>query len=279
MRDPSSLPGWLAARVLHIRPDVLVIDKPAGLPIDPGRPPAATPTALAARPGRNAPGGGGNTPRGKGQPARGTKPSLADWLPLLQLGRRHPPQPVHRLDTDTAGCLVLGRTRPSLGLLGALFADRRAEKTYWAVVAGRPRTAAGTLDAPLRKVSTREAGWRMEAHPEGQPARTAWRLLGGAETGEGPLSWLELRPETGRTHQLRVHCALLGCPILGDPLYGAGRERGGPMHLLARAIALPLDPPLAAEAPVPPEMAAAFARCGAPLAATPPRLPLPPDPS
>lgn len=272
MRDPSSLPGWLAARVLHIRPDVLVIDKPAGLPIDPGRPPAAPPARAggnAAHPGGNDPRAGRNTPRGDAAPpARGSKPSLADWLPLLQLGRRHPPQPVHRLDTDTAGCLVLGRTRPSLGLLGALFADRRAGKTYWAVVAGRPGAAGGTLDAPLRKTSTREAGWRMEAHPDGQPARTAWRLLGTAETGDGPLAWLELRPETGRTHQLRVHCALLGCPILGDPLYGTGlygtgRGKGGPMHLLARAIALPLDPPLAAEAPVPPEMAAAFARCGA----------------
>lgn len=242
-----------------------MIDKPAGLPIDPGRPPATG----AARPGRP-PRGGGGPPKGNAAPpARGTKPSLADWLPLLQLGRRHPPQPVHRLDTDTAGCLVLGRTRPSLGLLGALFADRRAEKTYWAVVAGRPAAAAGTLDAPLRKVSTREAGWRMEAHPEGQPARTAWRLLGTADTGSGPLSWLELRPETGRTHQLRVHCALLGGPILGDPLYGGERGRDGPMHLLARAIALPLDPPLAAEAPVPPGMAAAFARCGAPAADPP----------
>ena len=260
------------------------------------------------------------------------RPSLADWLPLLQFGRRHPPQPVHRLDTDTAGCLVLGRTRPSLGTLGTLFADRRAEKTYWAVVTGTPRDPAGILDAPLRKTSTREAGWRIEAHPDGLPASTAWRLLG----TDGILSWLELRPSTGRTHQLRVHCALLGCPILGDPLYGplatssqrasatastpsgnaatptpggnagettnfgnaaktvnAGRaarrhpasQRGpgqpptpqgptGPspaspraganMHLLARSIGLPLDPYLAATAPIPSQMAAAFAGCGAP---------------
>jgi len=228
----------------------MVIDKPAGLPIDPGRP----------QPGRP-------------ESGRAPKPSLADWLPLLQLGRRHLPQPVHRLDTDTAGCLVLGRTKPALAALGALFADRRARKTYWAIVTGRPAGTAGTLDAPLRKTSTREAGWRMEAHPEGQPARTAWRLMGSA----GPLSWLELRPETGRTHQLRVHCALLGCPILNDPLYGTvpGRAPAGAMHLLARAILLPLDPPLSATAPIPAEMVDAFARCGAHAAEFPPSGPLP----
>jgi RluA family pseudouridine synthase len=232
MRDPSTLPGWLAARILHIRPEVMVIDKPAGLPLDPGRPQA------------------GN---------REPNASLADWLPLLQLGKRHLPQPAHRLDRDTAGCLVLGRTKPALATLNALFAERRAEKTYWAIVAGHPPGEGGTLDAPLRKTSSREAGWRMEAHKDGQPARTIWRLLGRSED----TSWLELRPATGRTHQLRVHCALLGCPILGDILYGSAKPAPGGMHLLARAIALPLDPPLAATAPIPPAMAAGFARCGA----------------
>jgi len=228
----------------------MVIDKPAGLPLDPGRP----------RPGQ----AGGQPP----------KPSLADWLPLLQLGRRHPPQPVHRLDTDTAGCLVLGRTRPSLGALGALFADRRAEKTYWAVVTGIPGAAAGTLDAPLRKTSTAAQGWRMEVHPGGQPARTAWRVLGTAPPGQPPMAWLELRPATGRTHQLRVHCAHLGCPILGDPLYGRAGA-AAPMHLLARSIALPLDPPLAATAAVPAAMAGAFSRCGMAPPGGPEALPPP----
>jgi len=241
MRDPSSLPGWLAGRILLIRPEAMVVDKPAGLPLDPGRP----------KPGPS----GAN---------RGPNASLADWLPLLQLGKRHLPQPAHRLDQDTAGCLVLGRTKPALAALNALFAGRRAEKTYWAVVNGQPRGESGIIDAPLRKTSSREAGWRMEAHRDGQPARTAWRVLGRSED----TAWLELRPTTGRTHQLRVHCALLGCPILHDPLYGppaaSGRAQPGPMHLLARSIALPLDPPLAAPAPIPPEMAAAFARCGAP---------------
>jgi len=230
MRDPSSLPGWLAALILHIRPDVMVIDKPAGLSVDPGR--------------------GGNA-------------AVADWLPLLQLGKRHLPQPAHRLDTDTAGCLVLGRTKPALAAINALFAERRAEKTYWAIVAGHPGAPSGRLDAPLRKVSTRAAGWRMEVHPEGQPARTAWRVLGTAPAGTASLTWLELRPETGRTHQLRVHCARLGCPILGDPLYG--KPAPGGMHLLARSIVLPLEAgmggPLSAVAPIPPAMAPAFGLC------------------
>lgn len=217
------LPGWLAARILHQDPDVLILDKPAGLPVHRG-------------------------PRGGG--------SLEDWLPLLQQGKRHLPQPAHRLDSDTAGCLALGRTKPALAALGALFAGGRAEKTYWAVMSGTPPGGSGVLDAPLRKVSHPRTGWRMEPHPEGQPARTAWRVLG---RGEG-LTWLELRPATGRTHQLRLHCTLLGGAILGDPLYGAAAPGG--LHLLARSLRLPLDPPRRAEAPLPAAMQAAFGRCG-----------------
>jgi 23S rRNA-/tRNA-specific pseudouridylate synthase len=74
----------------------------------------------------------------------------------------------------------------------------------------------------------------------------------------GEIAWLELTPRTGRTHQVRVHCAALGCPILGDAVYGDG---DGPLHLLARAIELMLDPPLRAVAPPPPHMRSALARC------------------
>ncbi|WP_376095010.1 RluA family pseudouridine synthase [Roseomonas sp. CCTCC AB2023176] len=222
LREPDS-PPWLAARILLIRPDAIVLDKPAGLPVHRG--PRAT-------------------------------ESLEDWLPLLRFGKRHLPQPAHRLDTDTAGCLVLGRTKPALAALGALFAAGRAEKTYWAVVRGRPPEPDGTLDAPLRKVSTAAGGWRMEVDPSGQPARTAWRTLGAG----GGATFLELRPRTGRTHQLRVHLAHLGCPILGDPVYG-GPGPGG-LHLLARALVLPLDPPLTAVAPVPAPLLPRFRSAG-----------------
>lgn len=222
-QDPgkgAALPG-----VLLQTEAVLVIDKPAGLPVHAG-------------------------PRGGA--------SLEDFLPALAMGRKRLPQPAHRLDTDTAGCLVLGRTRPALAELGALFAQGRARKTYWAVVVGGPAAQSGRIDLALRKVSSAAAGWRMEAHPAGQPALTRWRVKGRAP--ERGLAWLELRPETGRTHQLRVHCAAQGWPILGDPFYGAPAPGG--LHLLARAIALPLVPPLEATAPVPDALRPAFAACG-----------------
>jgi RluA family pseudouridine synthase len=217
------IPPEIAARILLLRDDAIVLDKPAGLAVHRG-------------------------PRGGA--------SLEDWLEALRMGKRHLPQPAHRLDADTAGCLVLGRTKPALAALGAVFARGAAEKTYWAVVRGGPAEADGTIALPLRKVSSAARGWRMESHPDGQAALTRWSVRG---RGDG-LAWLELRPETGRTHQLRVHCAAMGWPILGDPLYGGSAASG--LHLLAHAIALPLDPALAAVAPVPPHMRAALAACG-----------------
>jgi RluA family pseudouridine synthase len=198
----------------------VVLDKPAGLPVHPG-------------------------PRGR--------PSVEGWFPLLSR-RKDGPWLAHRLDADTAGCLVVALRRSALREAQAAFAGGRAEKTYWAVVRGAPAQDAGTIDAPLLR-RTAPAGWRMVADPAGQPAVTDWRLRG---RGDG-IAWLELRPRTGRTHQVRVHCALLGCPVLGDPVYGGG---AGPLHLLARAIALPLEPPLRASAEPPPHMRDALRRCG-----------------
>ena len=96
------------------------------------------------------------------------------------------------------------------------------------------------------------SGWRMEVDPAGQQAVTDWRILG---RGDG-LTWLELRPRTGRTHQIRAHAAALGCPLLGDAVYGGGDGR---LHLLAREIRLALDPEVFATAPVPAHMRTAFA--------------------
>ncbi len=203
--------------ILAASATALVLDKPAGLPLDPGR--------------------------------RGG-PSLADHLPALARGR-FVPQPAHLLDQDTAGCLVLGLSRAAVAELGRLFAARQVAKTYWAVLVGGIAET-GTLDAPLAKRSTRADGWRMVVAPDGQPARTAWRVLGRAPG----LLWVELRPETGRTHQLRAHAAHLGAPILGDARYGGG---AGAMHLLARHIMLP---GLEATAPVPAHMQDAIAACG-----------------
>lgn len=198
----------------------VVLDKPAGLPVHAG-------------------------PRGGA--------SAEDWFPLLSR-RKDGPWLAHRLDADTSGCLVVALRRASLIAAQQEFAAGRAGKTYWAVVRGQPSNTAGTVAAPLRRVTT-QAGWHMEVHPAGQPAVTAWQVRG---TGDG-MAWLELHPQSGRTHQIRVHCASLGCPIIGDPVYGGGPGR---LHLLARAIHLRLDPPIAATAPPPAHMQAALRRCG-----------------
>ena len=114
---------------------------------------------------------------------------------------------------------------------------------------GTPAAREGVIDAPLLKRSTRADGWRMVVDPVGDLAVTEWRVLG-RDAGK---TWLELCPRTGRTHQIRVHCAHLGHPLLGDPVYGDGQ---GQLQLLARSLRLPLDPIVAAMAEPPPHMLA-----------------------
>ena len=198
----------------------VVLNKPAGLPVHAG-------------------------PRGGA--------SVEDWFGQLSR-RRDGPWLAHRLDADTSGCLVVALRRAALIEAQAAFAAGTVEKTYWAVVQGHPAKEAGRIDAPLVKRST-PSGWRVVASAEGQPAVTDWKVRGRA----GPHSWLELHPRTGRTHQVRIHCALLGCPVLGDPVYGVADR---PLHLLSRSISLPLSPPLSATAPAPPHMEQALEACG-----------------
>ncbi len=196
-----------------------------------------------------------NKPAGlKVHPGPGGGPSVEDAFPTLSR-RRDGPWLAHRLDADTAGCLLVALRKSALLEAQALFAAGRAGKTYWAAVRGTPPGAGGTIDMALAKRTTGR-GWRMVPDPAGLPAVTAWRLL-----GRGPgVAWIEFHPRTGRTHQIRAHAAALGCPLLGDPIYGNGE---GPLHLLARTLHLPLDPPVAATAPVPAHMRAALERCGA----------------
>jgi tRNA pseudouridine32 synthase/23S rRNA pseudouridine746 synthase len=203
------------SRVLFIDAEALAIDKPAGLAVHPG-------------------------PK--------TRESLERYLPDLRFGFQRPPSLVHRLDRDTSGCLLLARNPKAHKLFSRAFEESRVEKSYVAVLDGVPDADEGAVDIPLTKISSREAGWRVVADPRGKPAVTRWRRLAERE-GRALILFL---PETGRTHQLRVHAVEgLGVPIAGDPVYGRGR---GPMLLHARSLRMERGAknPVEATAPLPP---------------------------
>lgn len=197
----------------------LVIDKPAGLPVHASR-------------------AGG--------------PNIEDHFPAWRQGRQGP-WLAHRLDQDTSGCLLIALKKSALLATQALFASGGVTKTYWALVRGAMREQTGVIDQPLVKLTTAK-GWKM-APGAGPPATTAWAVKGQGAN----IAWLELTPKTGRTHQIRAHCAALGHPIIGDPIYGGG---AGALCLLARALSLPLTPPVSAVAPVPAHMLAGMKACG-----------------
>jgi tRNA pseudouridine32 synthase / 23S rRNA pseudouridine746 synthase len=239
---PSLTPEEMVARLLYRDALMLVIDKPAGLAVHRG-------------------------PKGG--------PSLEDYFDIYRFGLPRPPALAHRLDRDTSGCLVLGRHRKALAELGALFKHGQVGKTYWAVVEGNPAEETGLIELALgRKDETR--GWWMKPDPNGQPAATTWRVMGRAANSAAnlasTLTWLELAPRTGRTHQLRVHCAAMGWPIVGDAVYGTAPRPGMPgsseapiLQLHAREIVLPLyrkREPIRLTAPVPPHMRERLTACG-----------------
>lgn len=212
--------GSLSDRLLFIDAEAIVIDKPAGLPVDP--------------------------PRDGGL-------SLENHLASLTFGFQRWPVAVHRLDRDTSGCLLLARNPKAHKRFAQAFEAGRVEKRYLAVVDGVPAGEGGTIDLPLAKISSAAAGWRMRGDASGKPARTHWRLMS-AKDGR---ALIEFRPETGRTHQIRVHALEgLGTPVTGDPVYG---RAGSAMLLHAAALTVPRDgkPAIAAEAPLPPSFAEA----------------------
>lgn len=223
----------MQARILYRDGLMLVIDKPAGLPVHRG-------------------------PKGGA--------SLEDFFDALRFGLPRPPALAHRLDRETSGCLVLGRHRKALAHLGLLFKHGKVGKTYWAVVEGEPEAEAGVIELPLgRRDASR--GWWMKPDAGGVPAVTTWKVAGRGAAREGqPITWLALAPLTGRTHQLRVHCAAMGWPILGDAIYGAAPRHGGPgLHLHAREILVPLSKnrdPVRVTAPVPAHMQNLLGACG-----------------
>jgi tRNA pseudouridine32 synthase/23S rRNA pseudouridine746 synthase len=223
----------MLARLLYRDGLMLVIDKPAGLAVH------------------------------RGPKADRGKEALDAHFDALRFGLPRAPALAHRLDRDTSGCLVLGRHRKALALLGKLFKQGKVGKTYWAVVEGAPPADEGRIDIALAK-RDEARGWWMKTDPHGLPSATTWKVMG--RSADRTLTWLALEPLTGRTHQLRVHCAALGFPIVGDTVYGkAYRGRGPPLHLHAREVAVPISknkPPVKIEAPVPAHMQELLGACG-----------------
>jgi tRNA pseudouridine32 synthase/23S rRNA pseudouridine746 synthase len=301
-------PEEMQARILYRDGLMLVIDKPAGLPVHRG-------------------------PKGGA--------SLEDFFDALRFGLPRPPALAHRLDKETSGCLVLGRHRKALAHLGLLFKHGKVAKTYWAVVEGGPEAVEGVIELPLGRLDATR-GWWMKPDAKGMPAVTTWRVMGRGQIveeetqtaisdsghsgrrvnedllppamwgtiaradrlnipppgggrsvheadreGVNPppasphpsapraptlplqgrvVTWLALEPLTGRTHQLRVHCAAMGWPILGDNIYGTGPRFGGPgLHLHAREVVVPIGKnrePVRVVAPVPAPMRDLLRACG-----------------
>lgn len=173
---------------------------------------------------------------------------------------------VHRLDKDTSGVLLLARDAKTAAALTKIFAQKQAQKTYWALVSGVPNPPQGVINAPLAKIK-RGGQELMAVDPEGQRSQTEYRVVD--KLGKR-LSWLELSPLTGRTHQLRVHCLHLGHPIYGDGKY-AGRDAfpeglnlPHQLHLHARRLqlTLPGGKSLDISAPLPPHMAQSWEMLG-----------------
>ena len=220
----------LRSRVLYRDADVLAIDKPPGLAVQGGT---------------------------------GTARHLDGLLDALKFDAEERPRLVHRLDKDTSGVLLLARHARAARGLGEALRDRAARKVYWAVVVGVPKPARGRIDLPIAKLPGR-AGERMVPDAEhGQKAVTEYRVV---ERTGSVAAWLAMEPETGRTHQLRVHAMALGTPILGDGKYGgqgavlpgdAGEAR---LHPHARAIRIPhpVRGLIEVVAPLPPHMAKTF---------------------
>ena len=208
----------LSDRILFIDGDAIVLDKPAGLPVDRPR------------------SGGGSV---EGRSAE------------LRMGFRTSPVAMHRIDTDTTGCLLFARNARARREYQAAFEAKAVEKVYLAVVAGVVPDDQGVIDLPLAKVSTAATGWRMVHDEAGKSARTHWRRIGTI----GDQSLVEFRPETGRTHQIRVHAARgLGCAIVGDPVYSdRDRDPEQPMLLHAWKLKMPRGsrPAIDVTAPIP----------------------------
>lgn len=205
----------LADRVLYIDAEAMVVDKPAGLPVD---------------------------------RTRDGSLSVENHLDSLRFGFERLPQAVHRLDRDTSGCLLLARNPRAHKRFSQAFETGAVEKVYLAVVDGIPAQADGVIDLPLTKISSAKDGWRVVVEKRGKSSVTLWEVAGFVDG----RALIRFRPQTGRTHQLRVHAASgLGMSIVGDPVYG---KPGTNMLLHAASLTVPREthPAIVATAPLPP---------------------------
>jgi tRNA pseudouridine32 synthase/23S rRNA pseudouridine746 synthase len=192
----------LSDLVLFIDAEAIVINKPAGLPVD--------------------------------APRRGGE-SIASRIDELRCGFKRPPTAMHRLDTDTSGCLLFARTPKARAVFQRAFEARAVEKSYLAVIGRELSEDEGVIDAPLAKTSSAEAGWKMVRSEHGAQAITRWRRIA---VQEG-TTLVEFHPITGRTHQIRAHAReAFGTGIVGDRIYGIP---GGPMLLHAWRLVVPRD--------------------------------------
>jgi 23S rRNA pseudouridine955/2504/2580 synthase len=225
--------GVLGSITLYEDTDVLVLNKPMGLAVQGGP---------------------------------GTSRHLDGMLEALRDDKGQRPRLVHRLDKDTAGCLLVAKTRFAATALAKTFRSRSARKIYWALVAGVPKPRQGRISTFLAKQEIEhDSRMRIARHGE-EGASHAVTYYAVVETAGRQLAWLSLKPVTGRTHQLRAHCAHLGHPILGDAKYFEKENWQSPiglqnrLHLFARRIAVPhpRGGVIDITAPLPPHMVQSF---------------------
>lgn len=250
--DTRAISNGVEPSVLYEDADVLVINKPAGLIVH--------------------------------ADGRTEEHSVAAWIlerypALAEVGEPWTspqgeviPRPgiVHRLDRDTSGVMILAKTQEAYALLKQQFQERSTEKTYRAFVYGHPSKDAGTVEAEIVRIRSVPPRWGVAREGEGKKQRAAvteWRVLARGtdlETDE-KVAYLETKPKTGRTHQIRVHLKYLNHPVICDALYAKGRPAllgfsRQALHASSLSIALPSGESHTFEAPFPDDFAAACKR-------------------